>query len=104
VSVARIYKPAKTAMQSGRARTRSWVLEFEPSAAKRPDRLMGWVSSQDMQSDQVRLEFPTREAAAAFAEQHGIPYRVQMPSERAIRPKSYADNFRPDRVTGNWTH
>jgi len=104
MSIARIYRPAKNAMQSGQARTRSWVLEFEPRAAKRPDRLMGWVSSEDMQSDQVQLRFPTREEAAAFAERHGIPYRVQMPTERAVRPKSYADNFRPDRVIGNWTH
>lgn len=104
MGIARIYKPAKTAMQSGRAKTRHWMLEFEPRAAKRPDRLMGWISSEDMESDQVRLSFATREEAAAFAERHGIPYRVQTPAERAVRPKSYADNFRPDRVIGNWTH
>lgn len=104
MSVARIYRPAKNAMQSGRARTRFWVLEFEPRAAKRPDRLMGWISSEDMNSDEVRLRFPTREEAAAFAERHGIVYRVHAPAERTVRPKSYADNFRPDRVNGNWTH
>ena len=104
MSTARIYKPAKTAMQSGRAKTHLWVLEFEPSAAKRPDRLMGWVGSADMQCDQVRLKFPSREEAASFAERHGIAYRVQVPRERAVKPKSYADNFRPDRVSGNWTH
>ena len=54
--------------------------------------------------DQVRLRFPTREEAAAFAERHGIAYRVHAPAERTLRPKSYADNFRPDRVIGNWTH
>ena len=90
-------------MQSGRVRTRDWVLEFEPSAAKRPDRLMGWVGSSDMAADQVRLRFATREAAVAFAEHHGIEYRVHEPAARKIRPKSYADNFRPDRI-GNWTH
>jgi hypothetical protein len=91
-------------MQSGRARTKNWVLEFEPRAAKRPDRLMGWVGSQDMQSDEVRLKFSSKEAAVAFAERHGIEYRVRETHEREIRPKSYADNFRPDRISGNWTH
>jgi len=104
VSTARIYKPAKTAMQSGRARTRNWVLEFEPSAAKRPDRLMGWVGSADMAADEVQLRFATKEAAIAFAERCGLEYRVHEPTERAVRPKAYADNFRPDRVAGNWTH
>jgi len=91
-------------MQSGRAKTKNWVLEFEPSAAKRPDRLMGWVGSQDMRSDEVRLTFATSEEAVAFAERHGIEFRLQECPERAIRPKSYADNFRPDRIIGNWTH
>jgi len=103
MSIARIYKPAKNAMQSGRGRTRDWVLEFEPSAAKRPDRLMGWTGSQDMRADEVRLRFETRDAAIAFAVRHGIDYRLHEPAERAVRPKSYADNFRPDR-SGNWTH
>ena len=91
-------------MQSGRAKTKNWVLDFEPRSAKRPDRLMGWVGSQDMDSDEVRLKFATREEAVAFAERHGIEYRVHDPAERAIKPKSYADNFRPDRILGNWTH
>lgn len=103
MAIARIYRPAKTAMQSGRGRTRQWVLEFEPSSAKRPDRLMGWIGSRDMQADEVRLRFPTREEAVAFAEHHGIEYRVHEPAEHAVKPKSYADNFRPDRI-GNWTH
>jgi hypothetical protein len=104
VSVARIYRPARTAMQSGRAGTKSWVLEFEPRAAKRPDRLMGWVGSEDMQADEVRLQFASREDAVAFAERHGIEYRLRERHERSLRPKSYADNFRPDRISGNWTH
>lgn len=103
MSIARIYRPAKNAMQSGRAGTRNWVLEFEPSAAKRPDRLMGWIGSSDMAADEVRLRFATREEAVAFAEHHGIEYRVHEPTTRQVRPKSYADNFRPDRM-GNWTH
>lgn len=104
MSVARIYKPAKTAMQSGQAKTAYWVLEFELSAAKRTDRLMGWVSSQDMQSDQVRIKFPTKDEAVAFATKHGLEYQIREPTARAVRPKSYADNFRPDRIMGNWTH
>ena len=101
---ARIYKPAKTAMQSGRAKIKNWVLEFEPSSAKRPDSLMGWTGSQDMDGDQVRLRFTNKEQAADFANKNGIEYRVDDPAEKSTKPKSYADNFHPDRITGNWTH
>jgi hypothetical protein len=101
---ARIYKPAKTAMQSGKAKTKNWVLEFEPSSAKRPDNLMGWTGSQDMSADQVKLRFADKAQAIAFAKKCGIEYRVQEPAERGVTPKSYADNFHPDRVPGNWTH
>jgi hypothetical protein len=91
-------------MQSGLAGTAYWVLEFELSAARRTDRLMGWVGSQDMQSDQVRIRFATRDEATAFAARHGLEYQIREPKERAVKPKSYADNFRADRVVGNWTH
>jgi hypothetical protein len=104
VATARIYRPAKTAMQSGRAKTHQWLLEFEPSSAKERDRLMGWTGSRDMACDEVRLRFPTEEEAVAFAEKHGLDYQVVAPRERRIRPKAYADNFRPDRIQGNWTH
>jgi hypothetical protein len=104
LGIARIYKPAKTAMQSGLAKTAYWVLEFELSDAKRTDRLMGWVGSQDMQSDQVRIKFATKDEATAFATKHGLEYQTREPAERAIKPKSYADNFRPDRIMGNWSH
>lgn len=104
MTIARIYRPARNAMQSGRGGGRDgWVLEFELSAAKRPDRLMGWVGSQDMRADQVRLRFASREDAVAFADRHGIDSRVHEPAERAVKPKNYADNFHPDRI-GNWTH
>ncbi|RMF06204.1 MAG: ETC complex I subunit [Alphaproteobacteria bacterium] len=99
---ARIYKPAKTAMQSGTARTRDWVLEFEPGAPREVDPLMGWTSSRDMTS-QVRMRFPTKEDAIAYAKRHGIAYRVSEPKPRRRRPKSYADNFRYGRL-GSWTH
>ncbi|WP_374442570.1 ETC complex I subunit [Stella sp.] len=96
---ARIYVPAKSAMQSGRAGTREWVLEFVPAERKRHDPLMGWISSGDTRQ-QVRLRFASREEAEAHAGRLGLAFTVQAPHERTIRPKSYADNFRYDRVRG----
>lgn len=99
---ARIYKPARTAMQSGTRRTRQWRLEFEPERPPEIEPLMGWTSSRDT-IRQVRMEFPTREDAVAYAERHGIEYRVE--DERTKREKklAYADNFRTDRAAP-WTH
>ena len=91
---ARIYCPAKTAMQSGRARTRRWLLEFEPEHRRPVDPLMGWTGSLDMAADQLRLWFATREEAIAYAERHGIAYRVEELHSRRVAPKSYAENFR----------
>ena len=99
---ARIFKPAKTAMQSGRAGTLKWVLEFAPSSRREADPLMGWTSSDDTRR-QLRLTFDTREEAVAYAEREGIPYLVEEPQARRVQPKAYADNFRADRI-GNWTH
>ena len=99
---ARIYRPSKTAMQSGKARTRNWVLEFEPESQMSPDPLMGWSSSADMRS-QVELEFETAEDAVTYAERHGIPYQVFEPRSAVAKPKSYSDNFRYDRKVP-WSH
>jgi hypothetical protein len=99
---ARIYRPAKNAMQSGRARTRAWLLEFEPESAKAPDPLMGWTSSSDMRQ-QIELEFDTKEEAIAYAEKNSISYQVFEPHVPHTRPKSYADNFRFDRKVP-WSH
>jgi hypothetical protein len=99
---ARIYQPPKNAMQSGRAATHSWVLEFEPSSPLRPDPLMGWIGSGDTQT-QVRLHFETRDEAVAYAGRHDITYDLELPQERRVRPKAYADNFRYGRIE-NWTH
>jgi len=99
---ARIYQPAKTAMQSGRGKTHIWVLDYEPAARKSQDPLMGWTSSGDTQG-QVRLTFESREEAVAFAERNGIPFNVQPPEARKIRPKAYAANFAVDRRQP-WTH
>ena len=97
MQMVRLYKPAKTAMQSGRARTKEWVLEFEPGARPIADPLMGWISSSNTQT-QVRLFFESEEEAKAFAERHGLSFTVEQPRERKLRIKSYADNFRPDRL------
>lgn len=101
--VARIYQPARTAMQSGTAKTRYWVLEYEPAAPRDIDPLMGWTGTTDPAS-QVQLRFDSKEAAIAYAEKHRIPYRVFAPHARMVRPKAYSDNFRAGRVDGNWTH
>jgi hypothetical protein len=94
---ARIFRPAKTAMQSGRAQTRQWVLEYEPATPREPEPLMGWSSARDT-LNQVRLRFATLEEAKAFADRKGLDYTVIEPHERSPKQKSYADNFRYDRV------
>jgi hypothetical protein len=100
--VARIYKPAKTAMQSGTARTKLWVLEYEPEEPREVEPLMGWTSSADMKS-QVRLRFDSAEEAVAYCERHGIPCQVFGAKQPARRAMSYADNFAPGRRE-SWTH
>lgn len=101
---ARIYQPAKTAMQSGTAKTHSWVLDFAPDSAREVDPLMGWTSSNDMQS-QVRLRFETKKAAIEYARENGIEVDVQEPKKRRanIRPGGYGENFATGR-RGAWTH
>lgn len=88
-----IYKPNKSAMQSGLRNTRRWVLEYEPGQARRPDPLMGWTSSADMLS-QVRLKFDSRDEAVAYAERNRIPYKVLKEHQRKRRIQTYADNFK----------
>ncbi|MDO9125573.1 ETC complex I subunit [Parvibaculum sp.] len=99
---ARIYKPAKTAMQSGRAKTKKWVLEFEPGSARHVEPLMGWTSSRDTNA-QVLLRFDSKEEAVAYADKHGIEYQIFEPKGRRRTIKSYADNFKFGRQ-GLWTH
>lgn len=89
---AKIYQPAKTAMQSGRAKTNHWVLEFERSAPGRPDALMGWNTMPDTITE-VKLTFPTREEAIAYARAKNIPYTVKEPKTPIVPPKAYAENF-----------
>lgn len=90
---ARIYQRPKNAMQSGRARTGQWVLEFEPAEAKKPDPLTGWAGSGDTR-EQVRLSFPTAEAAMAYAEREGISAHIIPAPQRTLKLQAYADNFR----------
>jgi len=99
---ARIFKPSKTAMQSGKSKTHDWVLEFEPACARTPDPLMGWISAADTNA-QVRLSFDTKEKAMAYAETHGIPYRLIEPETPPKIIKAYADNFASNRRQ-SWTH
>ena len=91
---ARIYQKAKSSMQSGRAGAGKWVLEYEPAEPKRPDPLTGWAGSGDTPADQIRLGFPTLEAARAYAEKHGLPCHVVPAAERTLKIQAYADNFK----------
>lgn len=99
---ARIYRPAKTAMQSGQAKTKEWTLDYEPDKPSEVEPLMGWTSSSDM-NRQVSLRFDTKEEAVAYCERHGIPYQVFEAKESVRRGLSYADNFANAR-RGSWTH
>jgi hypothetical protein len=99
---AKIYRPTRTAMQSGTAKTKEWVLEHEAESPRSVEPLMGWTSSSDM-AQQVKLRFETKEAAIAYAERHGLPYEVREAQEAKRRPMSYSDNFAYTRV-GSWTH
>jgi len=101
---ARIFQPARTAMSSGTAKTKKWVLEFAQSSSREVDPLMGWTSSDDTQG-QVRLTFDSKEAALDYADEHGINAVVSEPHKRAqnIRPGGYGDNFATSRRTV-WTH
>ena len=98
---ARISRPAKSATQSGAARTKAWLLEYAPTN-RHIEPLMGWTSSSDTTS-QVKLWFATREEAIAYAEREGIAYRVEEPKPTTRRIMAYADNFKTTRV-GQWTH
>ena len=98
---ARIYRPARTAMQSGTAKTERWLLEYEPEKPREIEPLMGWTSSSDMKS-QLKLWFDTQEEAVAYATRNGIPYRVEQPHDPKRRSISYSDNFKFSRV-GLWT-
>ena len=100
--VARIYKPARSAMQSGAANSKEWLLEYDPEKPRQVEPLMGWTSSGDMRS-QIHLRFETREEAVAYAQAHRIAYRVEIPKPVARNTQTYSDNFKFNRA-GQWTH
>ena len=98
MALARIYRPAKSAMQSGRGgRAAKWMLEYEPASRRDPDPLMGWSSARDTLNE-VQLRFDTLAEALAFAKRHDLAYTLLEPQARTRKAKSYADNFRYDRV------
>ena len=101
---ARIYQPARNAMQSGMGKTKVWILEFAQSSARDIDPLMGWTSSSDTQA-QVKLKFDSKEAALEYAADHGISAQVFDPHTRkpSIRKGGYGENFATNR-RGPWTH
>ena len=100
---ARIFKPAKTAMQSGKAKTANWLMEFEAETARRIDPLMGWTSADETTPGQVRLSFASQDAAVSYAEKHGLAYRIEEEHQPNMQPKAYSENF-AFRRRKPWTH
>lgn len=102
--LAKIYKPSRSAMTSGAAKTKEWVLEYAPQAARKIDPLMGWIGNSDM-NQQIKMEFESKEAAVSYAEANGIAYQVTEPKQRkhVVRNGGYGENFATHR-RGAWTH
>ncbi len=100
--IALIFKPARTAMQSGTAKTKEWMLRYEPQEPATIDPLMGWTSSGDM-LQQVELQFDTKDEAIAYCERNGIPYEVFESAPAKRQRIAYSDNFAPTRRFP-WTH
>jgi hypothetical protein len=99
---ARIYRPAKTAMQSGQGKSSRWLLAYDQELPRKVEPLMGWTSSSDMRQ-QIKLWFDSAEDAVAYAERNGIAYSVEQPNTADHRTLSYSDNFKYNRL-GPWTH
>jgi hypothetical protein len=103
LTIARIYRPTRGATQSGHARTKAWLLEYERTEPSEIEPLMGWTGSSETQK-QVKIAFDTREEAVAFAEKRGVDYEVEDRLPEQVRQGlSYADNFKSSRI-GPWTH
>lgn len=92
MTIVRIYQPAKTATQSGRANVRKWILEYVTATPQKVDSLMGWVGGGNTKR-QVKMKFDTKEEAIAFAEREELNYTVTEPKKRRILPKNYANNY-----------
>ena len=95
---ARIYQPSRTTTQSGLGKTHDWILEYEPATPRQVESLMGWTSAGDT-LNQLRLRFPTKDEAVAYAHSKGVAYTVQETAVRRVTPRSYTDRFRPGRTT-----
>ena len=98
----KIYKPSKTAMQSGLGKTKKWLAEYISDVDNVKDSLMGWNSSLDTQS-QIKIFFETKEQAIAWAKNNNYQFFVEEPQIRKIKPKSYSANFDMKRKEP-WTH
>lgn len=90
----RIYKPSKSAMQSGHGKGKQWIIEAVPTSKRQPEPLMGWVSSEDTLNQIFLKKFGSAEEAISHAEREGWHYSVQIAQERKVRPRSYMDNFK----------
>ena len=88
---AKIYKPSKTATQSGLKKFEKWILEFETNDPT-INPLMGWESSNDTYTE-LKMEFTSRELAIEYAKKNKIQYELIEPQERKFVKKSYSDNF-----------
>ena len=88
-----IYQPSKNAMQSGRGKTKNWVLEYEKQSSRAPESLMGWISSEDTMH-QVRLTFDSAEGAVSFAEEKGWDYNLLPAQSKRVKPRNFSDNFK----------
>jgi len=93
----KIYQPVKNAMQSGRAKTNVWVLEYSPLSAEKADDLMGWTGGGDTRK-QLLMKFDSKDKAVAFAKKKNLSYEVKEPKQRKLQIKSYAGNFAYDRI------
>ena len=98
----KIYQPSKTAMQSGRGRTKQWLAEYISEIDSTKDKLMGWTSSSDTKN-QIKLFFDTKEQAINWAKKNNYQFYVEEPQKRKIKPKSYSSNFDINRKEP-WTH
>ena len=98
----KIYKPSKTAMQSGLGKTKRWLAEYISDVTTTKDTLMGWTSSSDARS-QIKLFFDTKEQAIEWAINNNYQFYLEEPQKRIIKPKSYASNFDFNRKEP-WTH
>ncbi len=91
----RIYKPCQSVMQSGRAKTRQWVMEFDSVQKDFIGQLMGWVGSCDT-NQEIKLKFSTFDEAITFAKRHNFAYKALVHHAGVASARSYSDNFRHD--------